>query len=519
MARFGESFLQQLGRPGWAQGMFGLGEAIGGVQGQLQQKRKEQKQLNRYDQIAQMSEQGYASAQSGDVASLTARIDQLQQARENAKTLEEKQAIGQSVLKLQGLLPGAEKASIGNNARELVNIDQSLQQPGLTETAKQTLRQKREDLMKDPRTVQQYQAYQMSQWNFEQAEDDVKAEQYLDENSQAINQAIQDNDSEALEKIVSNSGEYSEAVQGFIRSASENNRVLETLREKRIELTTAPDIETHTKAIEALPEELRNQVQPLLDAYTKVSKEGWNPKTGTWSEGSLINAKALQKKLTDTIFSLGNQSASNMYYSRLAEEKAVRKQIKQIELELEAPMSSEYLKQGRIMLQATLPRGEVPSLADIETQAKALFERDRNQLIQKLASLKGEEPVEEVEEEELEKGSFVVVGGENTTVAMFKESVSKLGEEETIRRLKKQGATEADINFLRGEKAPEPTEREKRMEAFGTRDERVSALGRGFVARTDALGTREERMRSLGSRAERMKALGSREERTSSLFN
>jgi len=47
------------------------------------------------------------------------------------------------------------------------------------------------------------------------------------------------------------------------------------------------------------------------------------------------------------------------------------------------------------------------------------------------------------------------------------------------------------------------------MEALGTRDERVSALGRGFVARTDA----------LGSRAERMKALGSREERTSSLFN
>ena len=517
MARFGESFLQQLGRPGWSQGMFDLGQAIGGIPGQLQQKRKEQEQLKRYDQIAQMSQQGTAAAQSGDVAAVTSTINQLQQTRENAKTLEEKQAIGQSVLKLQGLLPGAEKASIGNNARELVNIDQSLQQPGLTETAKQTLRQKREDLMKDPRTMQQYQAYQMSQWNFEQIENDVKAEQYLDENSRAINQAIQDNDPEALEKIIANSGEYSEAVQGFIRSASENNRVLETLREKRIELTTAPDIETHTKAIEALPEELRNQVQPLLDAYTKVSKEGWNPKTGTWSEGSLINAKALQKKLTDTIFSLGNQFASNMYYSRVAEEKAVRKQIKQIELELEAPMSSEYLKQGRIMLQATLPRGEVPSLADIETQAKVLFERDRNQLIQKLASLKGEEPVEEVEE--LEKGSFVVVGGENTTVAMFKESVSKLGEEETIRRLKKQGATEADINFLRGEKAPEPTEREKRMEAFGTRDERVSALGRGFVARTDALGTREERMRSLGSRAERMKALGSREERTSSLFN
>ena len=516
MAKFGESFLQQLGSPGWSQGMFGLGEAIGGVQGQLQQKRKEQEQLKRYDQIAQMSEQGYASAQSGDVASLTARIDQLQQARENAKTLEEKQAIGQSVLKLQSLLPGAEKASIGNNARELVNIDQSLQQPGLTETAKQTLRQKREDLMKDPRTMQQYQAYQMSQWNFEQAEDDVKAEQYLDENSQAINQAIQDNDPEALEKIVANSGEYSEAVQGFIRSASENNKVLETLREKRIELTTAPDIETHTKAIEALPEELRNQVQPLLDAYTKVSKEGWNPKTGTWSEGSLINAKALQKKLTDTVFSLGNQAASNMYYSRLAEEKAVRKQIKKIELELEAPMSSEYLKQGRIMLQATLPRGEVPSLADIETQAKALFERDRNQLIQKLASLKGEEPVEEVEEVVEDDSPYRIIDGKKLSFSEVQEDVEIHGENEVRRLLKERGATEEDIAFY----FPyEPTEREKRMEAFGTRDERVSALGRGFVARTDALGTREERMKSLGSRAERMKALGSREERTSSLFN
>ena len=109
MARFGESFLQQLGRPGWAQGMFGLGEAIGGVQGQLQQKRKEQEQLKRYDQIAQMSEQGYASAQAGDVANVTSTIDQLQQTRENAKTLEEKEAIERRIIQLQGLCPEQKK--------------------------------------------------------------------------------------------------------------------------------------------------------------------------------------------------------------------------------------------------------------------------------------------------------------------------------------------------------------------------------------------------------------------------
>ena len=110
MAKFGESFLAQLGKPDMLQGMFGLGQAIGGAQGQLQQKRKEQEQLKRYDQIAQMSEQGIASAQSGDVANVTSTINQLQQTRENAKTLEEKQAIERRIIQLQGLLPGAEKS-------------------------------------------------------------------------------------------------------------------------------------------------------------------------------------------------------------------------------------------------------------------------------------------------------------------------------------------------------------------------------------------------------------------------
>ena len=127
MATFSQGFLSQLANPAMSQSLFDLGSAIGGLPGQRREQQQKQEQLKRYDQIAQMSEQGIASAQSGNVTGLTSRIDQLQQARETAKTLEEKQAIGQSILKLQSLLPGAEKVSIGNNARELVNIDQALQ--------------------------------------------------------------------------------------------------------------------------------------------------------------------------------------------------------------------------------------------------------------------------------------------------------------------------------------------------------------------------------------------------------
>jgi hypothetical protein len=45
------------------------------------------------------------------------------------------------------------------------------------------------------------------------------------------------------------------------------------------------------------------------------------------------------------------------------------------------------------------------------------------------------------------------------------------------------------------------------MKALGPRDERMDAIGTGFVARTDALGPRAERMKSLGPREERMVSL------------
>ena len=40
MAKFGESFLAQLGRPDMMQGMFGLGQAIGGIPGRRQEQQK-----------------------------------------------------------------------------------------------------------------------------------------------------------------------------------------------------------------------------------------------------------------------------------------------------------------------------------------------------------------------------------------------------------------------------------------------------------------------------------------------
>lgn len=93
MARFGESFLQQLGRPGWTQGMFGLGQAIGGAQGQIRDQRKQQA-------FNQLMQQAQGAMGAGDFASMKILSQQLSAAgypeqagklMQSAVTLEQQQ--------------------------------------------------------------------------------------------------------------------------------------------------------------------------------------------------------------------------------------------------------------------------------------------------------------------------------------------------------------------------------------------------------------------------------------------
>jgi len=70
MARFGESFLAQLGRPSYQQGMFGLGQAIGGIPGRRQEQQKQQ-------QLNQLMQQIQGAQGSGDFASMKSLAQQL----------------------------------------------------------------------------------------------------------------------------------------------------------------------------------------------------------------------------------------------------------------------------------------------------------------------------------------------------------------------------------------------------------------------------------------------------------
>ena len=500
MAQFSQGFLSSLGRPEMSQSLFGLGAAIGGVPGQIKQRQKEQEQLKRYDQISQMSQQGIASAQSGDVTGLTSRLEQLQQAKTAAKTLEEKKSIGQMILKLQSLKPGAEKVAIGNNARELVNITEALTKTGLTSPARLALEEKRQKLMKDPRAVQQFHEYQMSQWNFEQKAEDIKAEQWLETNRGDILEAVQSGDTKALNDIIGDAGEYVEAAQRFADSSLKSAETMAKFEENSIERKMAPSVDYYTEQVNNLPEEISKNLKATLNAYKTVSEKGWDG--SQWTTGFRTRAKQLERELKGQLSSINNQVATAKYAEARREDRVLKEQIKELELKIDAPMSSDYIRQGRIMAQSLLKEDEELTESAIMEQATALYERDHRRNIQELAFLTGEKPVEEGEE----GGPYRTIGGKKLTFAEVQEDVEKVGETKVRRLLKEQGATKEDLEFYF---PPVLTKREKRMEALETRDERMEAIGTGLVARTGALGPREKRI----------KALGPREERTSSLFN
>jgi len=176
MATFSQGFLSSLGRPQMAESLFGLGQAIGGVPGQIRERKRREEELARFNQLAQTAEQGTAAAIEGNVEELNKKITELSRLRDAATTLEEKNNYQRAITNLQGKIPGAKQVSIGNKARELVNIEQQLASLPPSATTQRLALQKRQGvLQQDPEAMRQYQQYQLDTWKFQQEPIDTQS--------------------------------------------------------------------------------------------------------------------------------------------------------------------------------------------------------------------------------------------------------------------------------------------------------------------------------------------------------
>lgn len=115
MATFSQQFLANLGRPQFAQGMFGLGQAIGGIPGQLQQSRLRQ-------QMAEF-----------DTTTLAGRKGMLQSQLEQAKDPQQRLALGEQISQIEKQEQAEElRTTQTENVKQLANqIETELGDPEL----------------------------------------------------------------------------------------------------------------------------------------------------------------------------------------------------------------------------------------------------------------------------------------------------------------------------------------------------------------------------------------------------
>ena len=387
MAKFSQTFLQSMLQPSYQEGLFSAARGIGAAPQMRALQQQQQAELSRYDESAQLSEQGVAAAQQGDVSALTQRIADLRRQMATATTLQEKQAIRQEMTNLQRMRPNAEKIAVGNKAQSIVQGEQALQDETVSGTAKLAIQKRLEELKKDPEAMRQYNKYKMDEWRTGQAQKQMESEQWLVDNAKDIDEAIQNDDIEEVQRIILNAGEFSNAAQSYVNTSLRNAETLIKFEENSIERKKEPSVEYYKEQLEALPEELRDGLKPTLKAYEEISKD-WNGETWTVS-GARARASQLEKKLQSEISAINRSVAIADYRISESEAAEKRERIKNLEIKINTPMTSDYLTQGRIYANSLLGKKEQLTPEMINQAANLLYQRDRQSAIAQLEALEG----------------------------------------------------------------------------------------------------------------------------------
>ncbi len=306
--------------------------------------------------------------------------------------------------------------------------------------------------------MRQYNQYKMDEWRTGQAQKQMEAEQWLNNNSSSIDQAIQDNDIEAVQKIILDAGEFSEAAQSYVNTSLRNAESMAQFQENSLERKKEPSVDFYEKQINELPEEIKAFLTPTLTAYREIAKS-WDGENWTVS-GSRARAAQLEKTLQTEIAAINRSMAISDYRVKQNEEADKRDRIKALELKIDTPMDNSYIREARIYESALLKKGEELSETRVEARANQMYQREIRGYIEQLAALEGK--TREETEIKDDGGFSVKVNGQVTTRTMVQEAVALQGLEKTKRKLKDKGLNDQQIKSLLGEDMSEsaPTQEE-----------------------------------------------------------
>ncbi len=431
MARFSESFLRSMTQPSFQEGLFTAARQLGGVRGRLEQERGA---MQRFDQLSKATGQAQASALSGDPNALALNIRRLEEIRDAAPTLQEKQAIDSRISQLRSMAPAAKQAGLKRDITAVSQIDNVLDgldaRTDISDQQKSELKEsltlRKNQLLDNPEIEQGYRQDQVNQFRFEEAELAMREQQYIRDNQDEIQRAIQSGDKDQLQAVRDNiPPEFATITNQYITGAIRNNETVNKFNERSIALNTAPMSEAElNKIIAELPEGAEEAMAPEIREYREAIK-GWSDET-QWSgnTNALNRAKKAEAAIRSRMSGIANAlwSSELSQQSRIAaEERAV---IRKAEIDMLQPVRD--IDRERRAKQITKERDGEPTREDyiaaeqqlreenIDTQLRIINQYDPKKAAELGFKDDTGSPYEVGEVIDSEEGTFVYLGGDFT---------------------------------------------------------------------------------------------------------
>ena len=517
MATFSQQFLANLSSPtGMLQGAANLGAAIGGVPGQMKEKRfqtdlaaidtttlagqieaqkklltrekdprvilqlqnelrrlrNEQKALEQFGRLSTSTEAGTKAAQEGNLIALDDEISKLRGMLDAPGLgIDQKRSIDRRINDLTARRVDAKKINVTNETRELFDLTNKIKDPAIPDSEKVKHQARIDEIRQNPTVVENYQKLEMSRRAFEEKTDDIKAEQWLDKNMSTINNFIKDGDDKGLEDFIQGAGEYTDDAQAFATKALSYKESIIKFKVQNENTKRKPNVDLYQEEIDLLPEELQKNLRPAFNRYKEIAKK-WNSTTETWEGGvaSRTAASGLENMLQKRITAAQTAAATAAFNDNRGLKNLIKKQIFQAEIDLEAAstLTITQISSARQTVAARyagLRAKDKPTrekiMAEVAEQEQSLVQDRVRAATEALAFLNNygkEEPVDDGDDGNNEK--FVVILGEKTTPSMVQEAIEAKGEEAIIKQLRESGVTDEELSLLLEKKIT--TEEEKK---------------------------------------------------------
>jgi putative sterol carrier protein len=446
MARFGRDIVRQLTDPSMAQGMFELGRQIGGLPGEKRKKQKEEKEreeaLARFDEISRISGQAQSSAIAGTPAALAENIRLLEEARDKAPTLKEKQAIESRIIQLRSMTSSAQQKRLKGDISAVSQIDNVLE--GIDERQdipedkkselKKTLALRKSQLLENPEIEQGYRQNQVNEFQFERQEAAMLESRYMQENAPKFIRAVDSGSQSQIDSAMDSvPEEFKAAADKYITGAMRNSEIKKSFEDRSIELRTRPMTGGEiTDLVDQLPEDVRKAVSPLVEEYKDAAK-GWNDKAGEWNTKDLSRAKIVEKALRVRITDLNNRVLLRDLDEEKNQEIRNERDILKLELDLAAPLDRVAVKDEEMRLADQNKKDITPEITE---QARANVRQRRNSDIINQIELLNESRAGEIRAEmsPYEKGEivpdeegnfYIFEGGDYTDEKNYKQITPK----------------------------------------------------------------------------------------------